>query len=68
MLTGLRPPEHGLHDNGRGKLGPEPPHLAELLAKRGYRTAAFLASFVVDKQFGLNRGFAVYDDRTAPPG
>ncbi len=67
MLTGLLPPEHGLHDNGRGKLGPGPVTLAALFSRRGGKTAAFLASFVLDKQFGLARGFGVYDDRMTPP-
>ncbi|KKL94348.1 hypothetical protein LCGC14_1865580, partial [marine sediment metagenome] len=53
LLTGMLPPEHGLHDNARGKLGPEPVCLAETLRSRGYRTAAFLASFVLAEQFGL---------------
>ncbi|KKL82818.1 hypothetical protein LCGC14_1980940, partial [marine sediment metagenome] len=63
LLTGMLPPEHGLHDNARGKLGPEPVCLAEILRGRGYKTAAFVASFVLAKQFGLERGFDVYDDR-----
>jgi len=67
ILTGLLPPEHGLHDNGRGRLRRDLPTLAELSSGQGYRTAAFLASFVLDKRFGLNRGFEVYDDRMAPP-
>ena len=67
MLTGLLPPEHGLRDNGRGKLGPGPVTLAELFSRRGGKTAAFLASFVLDKQFGLSRGFGVYNDTMTPP-
>ena len=67
MLTGLLPLEHGLHDNGRGKLGPGPVTLAELFGRRGGKTAAFLASFVLDKQFGLARGFGVYNDTMTPP-
>jgi len=67
ILTGLDPPEHGLHDNARGSLGPGPAVLAEIFRDRGYRTAAFPAAFVLDKQFGLDRGFEVYDDRMGPP-
>ena len=37
ILTGLNPPEHGLHDNGRGSLGPGPIVLAEIFRDRGYR-------------------------------
>ncbi|MCX7591406.1 MAG: sulfatase-like hydrolase/transferase [Kiritimatiellae bacterium] len=66
ILTGLLPPEHGLHDNGRGRLSENVPTLAKILKKSGYATAAFLASFVLDRQFGLDQGFDVYDDRMTP--
>src|SRR5207244_2262049 len=29
---------------------------------RGYRTGAFVAAFVLDSKFGLNRGFETYDE------
>ncbi|MFO7900992.1 MAG: sulfatase-like hydrolase/transferase [Planctomycetota bacterium] len=67
ILTGLLPPEHGLRVNGRNRLAADIPTLATLLSAGGYRTAAFLASFVLDKRFGLARGFQVYDDRMQPP-
>jgi arylsulfatase A-like enzyme len=39
------------------------PTLAELLAARGYRTGGFVANWCYgDRVFGLNRGFAHYDD------
>ena len=64
LMTGLYPPEHGLRVNsGLHRLGPEIPVLSELLKQRGYRTGAFIGSFVLDRQFGLDRGFDVYDDR-----
>lgn len=62
MFTGLYPPEHGLRTNGRGRLDASIPTLPEIAAKGGYDTGAFVASFVVDSKFGLDRGFAVYDD------
>jgi tetratricopeptide (TPR) repeat protein len=40
--------------------------LAERLRQAGYRTAAFVSSFVLARRFGLARGFDVYDD-TLPP-
>jgi len=67
LLTGLLPPEHGLRDNGRGRLNDNVQSIAETLKARGYRTGAFLASFVLDRQFGLAQGFDVYDDRMSPP-
>lgn len=66
VLTGLLPPEHGLRVNGGGRLPEEIPTLAEFFAGRGWRTGAFVAAFVLDRKFGLNRGFEVYDDYDVP--
>lgn len=65
ILTGLYPPENGLHNNGRGTLGSGFQTLAEILAERGYDTAAFIASIVLRSSAGLNRGFQTYDDDMA---
>ena len=62
LFTGLYPPEHGLHFNGRGRLASSVPVLAEILRKANYETAAFVASYVLDAKFGLNRSFQTYDD------
>ena len=62
ILTGLYPPEHGLRVNGAGRLADEVPLLSEVLQKNGYKTGAFVASFVLDSKFGLDRGFDTYDD------
>jgi arylsulfatase A-like enzyme/Flp pilus assembly protein TadD len=62
LLTGLDPPAHGVHDNGTASLPSEVPTLATVLAARRYATGAFVASRVLDKRFGLARGFAAYDD------
>ncbi|MCY2959625.1 MAG: sulfatase-like hydrolase/transferase [Planctomycetota bacterium] len=63
LWTGLQPPEHGIHDNGRNALGPDVPHAAEILHKAGWSTGAFVSAAVLDSAFGLARGFEVYDDR-----
>ncbi|MES1244861.1 MAG: sulfatase-like hydrolase/transferase [Acidobacteriota bacterium] len=63
LLTGLVPPEHGIHDNGTAVLPKDVPTLAAAFAARGYATAAFVASRVLDRRFGLDRGFQVYDDK-----
>jgi arylsulfatase A-like enzyme/Tfp pilus assembly protein PilF len=63
ILTGTYPPGHGVRDNGSFRLADERLTLAEVLGERGYATAAFVASFVLDSRFGLAQGFAVYDDQ-----
>ena len=63
ILTATSPPVHGLRANGLFRLGPDLPTLAAVLKGAGYRTAAFVGSFVLDARFGLNRGFDEYDDR-----
>ncbi len=63
LLTGLDPPEHGVRDNGTAVLPAELPTLATALEARGYATGAFVASRVLDRRFGLDRGFDVYGDR-----
>jgi choline-sulfatase len=65
LLTGLDPPAHGVRDNGAAALGADVPTLAEVLSRRGYATAAFVSSLVLDRRFGLDRGFGVYDDQMA---
>ncbi len=57
-MTGLYPAGHGVHENARA-LPADVPVLAERLHQAGYRTAAFVSSFVLAKQFGLARGFDV---------
>ena len=62
LLTGRYPPGHGSRDNGL-RVSAEVPTLATVLHARGVRTAAFVAAFPLDHQFGLNRGFDVYGDQ-----
>jgi arylsulfatase A-like enzyme len=62
LMTGRYPPRHGSRDNGL-RVSPTVPTLATELHARGFRTAAFVAAFPLDHQFGLNRGFDVYSDR-----
>ena len=63
IMTAVSPPVHGLRANGLFRLGPNLPTLATVLKGAGYRTGAFVGSFVLDARFGLNRGFDVYDDK-----
>jgi arylsulfatase A-like enzyme/Tfp pilus assembly protein PilF len=63
ILTGLYPFEHGVRNNGDFYLADRFDTLAMVLHKAGYRTAAFVSSFVLDRRYGLARGFDAYDDR-----
>jgi arylsulfatase A-like enzyme/Tfp pilus assembly protein PilF len=62
LMTGLEPPAHGVRDNGASSLPPDIPTLAGALSAKGYVTAAFVGSRVLDRRFGLDRGFDAYDD------
>ncbi len=67
VMTGQNPYGHGVRNNGYFVLGNAVPTLAERFAAAGYDTAAFVSSFVLDRQFGLARGFTHYDDALDPP-
>jgi len=62
LLTGLLPPRHGVRDNGGYVLKDGIGTLAEAFVEGGYRTGAFVSAFVLDRRFGLARGFATYED------
>ncbi|UCE46536.1 MAG: sulfatase-like hydrolase/transferase [Phycisphaerales bacterium] len=62
MLTGTIPPYHGVFDNSDYKLSDGDVTLAELLKAKGYVTAGFVSSFILDSRFGLGQGFDFYDD------
>jgi arylsulfatase A-like enzyme/Flp pilus assembly protein TadD len=64
LLTGTSPFEHWVHDNVGFRLRQDLPTLASTLKARGYRTGGFVGSFILDKKFGLARGFDVYSDET----
>ena len=65
LHTGLQPWQHGVVDNGWTLRESPVPTLAERFAAAGYDTAAFVAAFVLNRSFGLDRGFARYDDGPA---
>jgi arylsulfatase A-like enzyme/Tfp pilus assembly protein PilF len=62
MLTGLTPIGHGVRDNGGYVVPAEVKTAAEEFSRAGYRTAAFVSGFPLDRRFGFNRGFSTYDD------
>jgi choline-sulfatase len=67
LLTGLHPFEHGVRNNGSFYLPDRFETLATVLGRGGYLTAAFVSAFVLDRRYGLARGFDTYDDRTDEP-
>jgi arylsulfatase A-like enzyme len=60
ILTGVYPTAHGVRDNAMFSLEPEARLVSEVLSERGWRTAAFVGSFVLHERFGLDQGFEVY--------
>ena len=61
LMSSLYPGETGVRKNGQ-PLPEELDTLAERLRRAGYRTAAFVSSFVVSRPFRLDQGFDSYDD------
>jgi arylsulfatase A-like enzyme/Tfp pilus assembly protein PilF len=59
LFASTYPFENGVEDNGI-PFGAGPT-IATVLKSAGYRTAAFVGGFVLDRRFGLSRGFDVYD-------
>jgi choline-sulfatase len=65
LLSALLPLHHGVRNNGAGAFPASRDTLAALLGRNGYRTGAFVSSFILDHRFGLARGFDRYDDDIA---
>src|SRR5581483_8981048 len=60
LLSSTYPFSNGMEDNGQ-TVPAGMVTLAGVLKAHGYRTAAFIGGFSLDRRFGLNRGFDVYD-------
>jgi arylsulfatase A-like enzyme/tetratricopeptide (TPR) repeat protein len=60
LLSSTYPFVNGVRDNGQ-TLSSGARTLATVLHTRGYRTGAFIASFVLDRRFGLSQGFDEYN-------
>jgi tetratricopeptide (TPR) repeat protein len=65
LFTSTYPFFNGIEDNGE-VLRPHAVTLATLLKTRGYHTGAVVGGFVMDRRFGLNQGFDVYDSTFDP--
>jgi arylsulfatase A-like enzyme/cytochrome c-type biogenesis protein CcmH/NrfG len=62
ILTGLGPLGHGFRENAGFVLPAQVRSGAQDFHDAGYRTAAFVSAFPLDRRFGFDRGFDVYDD------
>ena len=62
LLGGLLPFEHGIRNNDMPLAGDAAPLVQERLRQQGYATAAVISAFVLDRRFGLARGFDHYLD------
>jgi arylsulfatase A-like enzyme len=62
ILTGRSPLHTGVMING-DRVPEEIPTWAELLRDRGWDTAGFISLGVLNRRFGIDRGFDTYDDR-----
>ncbi|HEX4823188.1 MAG TPA: sulfatase-like hydrolase/transferase [Candidatus Polarisedimenticolaceae bacterium] len=62
ILTGRYPDGHGVRHNGIYRLRDEEETLAEHLRAAGFTTAAFVGAYVLNRGFGTEQGFDVYDD------
>ncbi len=61
LFSGLNPPATGARGNVYYAAGADLPLLAPALQAKGFDTRAFVSSRVLDRRFGLDRGFARYD-------
>lgn len=60
LVTGLAPRSHGVPRN-HFVIDDSNRTLAEILRDAGWRTAAFLGSFALDREFGFDQGFEHFD-------
>jgi choline-sulfatase len=62
LFTGLYPPAHGVRDNGTAALSDGVVTLTQQVHGAGYTTHAFVSAVVLSRLYGLDKGFASYDD------
>jgi len=68
ILTGLYPYEHGVRDHSGYRMKPGTPTVATMLKRSGFATGAFVGGVPLERRFGLDEGFDVYDDRFGRTG
>lgn len=62
VFTGLYPLRHGLRGMFGHKLRDDVPTLAERCREAGLETGAFVGAHALSSDYGLDRGFDVYDE------
>ena len=62
ILTGTYPFQNGVQDFTGHPLEPQFRSVAQSFQSAGYATGAVVSSFVLDRSWGLARGFDFYDD------
>ena len=62
LFTGTYPLLHGVRDNAAFIVPQDLTMLAEVFKQKGYKTGAFVSSFVLDSKWGINQGFDHYLD------
>ncbi len=62
IMTGTYPPHHGVRENVGYFLDESVPTLAETLLEAGHSTGGFVSAFVLDRRWGIGRGFDRYFD------
>lgn len=65
ILTGTYPFDNGVRFQPGFRLDDRLPTLATILDRAGYATGAVLGSSILDRRFGLARGFQAYDDQVS---
>ena len=62
ILTGTYPFQNGVQDFTGQPLEPQFRSVAQAFKQEGYATGAVVSAFVLDRSWGLARGFDFYDD------
>src|SRR5580765_7646684 len=62
ILTGTYPFQNGVQDFTGQPLAPQFRSVAQAFQQAGYATGAVVSAFVLDRSWGLGRGFDFYDD------
>src|SRR6266704_5565797 len=66
ILTGMYPFQNGVQDFTGQPLDSRFRSVAQAFKQHGYTTGAVVSAYVLDRSWGLARGFDFYDDAFAP--